>query len=102
MPERVFLGGHCAHYQALHRHHSGCAQELSPDQMNKLPVSVCMISGAEAHRIGRALESVADWTSEIVVVLNEEVNDGTAEIVQRYGGIIHRYKWQGFREQKNL
>ena len=36
-----------------------------------------MISGAEAHRIGKALASVAEWTSEIVVVLNEEVSDGT-------------------------
>ena len=70
--------------------------------MKKLPISVCMISGAEAHRIGRALESVAGWTSEIIVVLNEEVNDGTAEIIERHGGIIHRQKWQGFREQKNL
>ncbi|MDB6019872.1 MAG: glycosyl transferase [Pedosphaera sp.] len=70
--------------------------------MNKLPISVCIISGAEAQRIGRALESVAGWVSEIVVVLNEEVQDGTAEIVSRHGGVIHRRKWQGFREQKNL
>ena len=32
-----------------------------------------MISGAEARRLGKALASVADWTSEIVVVLNAEV-----------------------------
>ena len=41
--------------------------------MKKLPISVCIISGAEAHRIGKCLASVAQWTSEIVVVLNEEV-----------------------------
>jgi glycosyltransferase involved in cell wall biosynthesis len=70
--------------------------------MNRLPITVCMISGAEAHRIGRALESVAGWTREIVVVLNEEVNDGTAEIVQHHGGVLRRHPWQGFREQKNL
>lgn len=70
--------------------------------MKKLPISVCLISGAEAHRIGRALASVEGWASEIVVVINEEVNDGTAEIVQRHGGVVHRHKWQGFREQKNL
>lgn len=68
----------------------------------KLPISVCMVSGAEAHRIGRALDSVAGWVSEIVVVLNEEVNDGTAEIIERHGGTVHRHPWQGFREQKNL
>ena len=45
--------------------------------MTKLPISVCFISGAEAERIGRALTSVVDWTIEIIVVINEEVNDGT-------------------------
>ena len=70
--------------------------------MKKFPVSVCMVSGAEAGRIGRALESVVGWTSEIVVVLNEEVADGTEEIARRYGANIFRHKWQGFREQKNL
>jgi glycosyltransferase involved in cell wall biosynthesis len=61
-----------------------------------------MISGAEAHRIGRALASVAEWTSEIVVVLNPEVNDGTEGIAASFGAKIHRHAWQGFREQKNL
>src|SRR6266567_762948 len=70
--------------------------------MTKLPISVCFISGAEAERIGRALTSVADWTSEIIVVINEEVNDGTEEIARKHGAIVHRHKWQGFREQKNL
>src|SRR5207245_1772726 len=62
---------------------------------------VCMISGPEAHRIGRTLESVAGWTSELVVVLNEEVRDGTEEIVQQYGGKVFREPWKGFRDQKN-
>jgi len=70
--------------------------------MTRLSISVCMISGAEAHRIGRALESVAGWTSEIVLVLNEEVADGTEETARRHGAKVHRHKWQGFREQKNL
>jgi len=61
-----------------------------------------MISGPEAGRIGRALQSVAGWAEEIVVVLNEEVNDGTAEIAGRFGARIYRHPWQGFREQKNL
>jgi glycosyltransferase involved in cell wall biosynthesis len=70
--------------------------------MNKLPITVSMISGAEAGRIGRALESVAGWTSEIVVVLNEEVRDGTEEIAKKFGAKVIREKWQGFREQKNI
>jgi hypothetical protein len=43
------------------------------------PVSLCIISGGEERRIGRALESVSGWTSEIIVVLNEEARDGTEE-----------------------
>jgi glycosyltransferase involved in cell wall biosynthesis len=70
--------------------------------VNKLPISVSMISGAEAARIGRALESVAAWTSEIVIVLNEEVRDGTADIAAKYGAKIIREPWHGFREQKNI
>ncbi len=56
--------------------------------MNKLPISVCMISGAEAARIGRSLESVAAWASEILVVVNEEVRDGTADIAGRFGAKV--------------
>ncbi|HZV35739.1 MAG TPA: glycosyltransferase family 2 protein [Verrucomicrobiae bacterium] len=70
--------------------------------MDKLPITVSMISGAEAGRIGRALESVAAWTSEIVVVLNEEVRDGTEEIAKRHGARVVREKWHGFRDQKNI
>jgi glycosyltransferase involved in cell wall biosynthesis len=70
--------------------------------VNKLPISVCIISGAEAHRIGKCLASVADWTGEIVVVLNPEVNDGTEGIAVSFGAKIHRHPWSGFREQKNL
>lgn len=70
--------------------------------MNRLPISVCMISGAEAHRIGKALASVAGWTSEIVIVVNEEVTDGTEALAQKFGARVLRAPWGGFREQKNL
>ena len=70
--------------------------------MASLPISVCMISGPEAHRIGRTLESVAGWTSELVVVLNAEVQDGTDTIVQQYGGKVFREPWKGFRDQKTF
>ena len=61
-----------------------------------------MISGAEAARIEKALASVADWTSEIVIVLNEEVRDGTDEVALKFGARVLRQPWQGFREQKNI
>jgi glycosyltransferase involved in cell wall biosynthesis len=69
--------------------------------MNRLPISVCIVSGAEALRIKPALESVANWTSELVVVLNAEVTDGTDQVAAGYGAKIHREPWKGFIGQKN-
>src|SRR5690242_11271676 len=68
--------------------------------MTRLPISVCMVSAAEAHRIGKALASVAEWTSEIVVVLNEEVKDGTEQIAQSHGAKVIREPWKGMIGQK--
>jgi glycosyltransferase involved in cell wall biosynthesis len=73
-----------------------------PPVTSPLPVSVCLISGAEEARIGRALASVSGWVAEIVVVLNEEVTDGTEAICRRHGARVIRHRWLGFREQKNL
>jgi glycosyltransferase involved in cell wall biosynthesis len=64
-------------------------------------ISVCTISGAEAGRIGRALASVQDWTLERIVVLNEEVRDGTEEIAVKLGARVYREKWKGYIAQKN-
>lgn len=69
--------------------------------MKKFSISVCIVSGAEAHRIARTLESVASWASEIVVVLNDEVRDGTEEIAQQFGAKVFREPWKGFIGQKN-
>jgi glycosyltransferase involved in cell wall biosynthesis len=60
-----------------------------------------MISGAEAGRIERALQSVAAWTSEIIVVLNDEVADGTAELARAHGARVFREPWKGHIAQKN-
>src|ERR1035437_3080456 len=67
----------------------------------RLPISVCMISAAEASRIGRALESVADLASEIIVVLNADVADGTDDIAAKHGARVLREPWKGFVAQKN-
>ena len=69
--------------------------------MKKLPLSVCLISGAEARRIGRTLASVAGWASEIIVVLNAEVQDGTEEIARSHGAQVFREPWKGHIAQKN-
>ena len=69
--------------------------------MTKLPITVAMISGAEARRIGRALESVSAWASEIVVVLNADVSDGTDAIAAKFGAKVFREPWKGHVAQKN-
>lgn len=66
-----------------------------------LPISVCMIAGNEAHRIRRSLESVSGWTSEIIVVINDDVNDGTDRIAMEFGAKVFREPWKGFIGQKN-
>jgi glycosyltransferase involved in cell wall biosynthesis len=70
--------------------------------MDPLPISVCIISGPEVRRIEKLLASIAGWTTEIVVLLNEDVHDGTEEIAKKFGARILRHPWQGFRDQKNL
>lgn len=67
----------------------------------KLPISVCIIAGNEAHRIAETLKSVVDWTSEIVVVINDTVTDGTDKVVESFGGKVYREPWKGFLNQKN-
>lgn len=67
----------------------------------RLPISVCLIAGNEAHRIRRALESVIGWTSEIVVVVNDDVSDGTDQIAESAGAKVVRESWKGHVAQKN-
>lgn len=64
--------------------------------MDKLPISVCMIAGAEAGRISRALKSVAGCTSEIIVVLNDDVSNGTDRIAEAHCAKVFRELWKGF------
>ena len=60
-----------------------------------------MIAGAEAARIRRSLESVSAWASEIIVVINDDVADGTAEIAESCGAKVFREPWKGHIAQKN-
>jgi glycosyltransferase involved in cell wall biosynthesis len=69
--------------------------------MKKFPISVCIVSGAEAHRLGHALDSVADWTSELIVVLDARAQDGTDAVAARFGAQVFRESWKGFIGQKN-
>ncbi len=69
--------------------------------MTPLPISVCIIAGAEARRIGRTLASVAGWAAEVDVVLNQDVADGTEEICLGHGARVFREPWRGHIAQKN-
>ncbi|MFM7555752.1 MAG: glycosyltransferase family 2 protein [Verrucomicrobiota bacterium] len=70
----------------------------SPSQ--PLPISVYVVSGAEVHRLGAALESVRGWTAETVVVLQQDVADGTEELAVAHGARVVREPWKGFIAQK--
>lgn len=68
---------------------------------SKLPLSVCIISGAEVHRIGKTLQSVQDLAAEIIVVMNEDVRDGTDKLAEQFGAKVYREPWKGFVGQQN-
>lgn len=68
----------------------------------KLPITVAMIARNEAHNLPRCLDSVADWVSEIVLVLNEDCDEATEQVARRYGARTARHPWHGHRDQKNI
>jgi glycosyltransferase involved in cell wall biosynthesis len=66
----------------------------------KLPLSVCIIAFNEAANIGRTLESVYRFASEIIVVDSFSTDD-TCEIAAKYGAHIYKEEWKGMVAQKN-
>jgi glycosyltransferase involved in cell wall biosynthesis len=68
--------------------------------MDKLPLSVALITYNEEDIIGRTLESVRDIASEIVVV-DSHSTDRTREIAESYGAKVFVEEWKGYGEQKN-
>jgi glycosyltransferase involved in cell wall biosynthesis len=52
-------------------------------------------------RIRRSLESVASWAGEIILVINDDVNDGTDRIGMECGAKVFREPWKGYRHQMN-
>jgi len=65
----------------------------------RLPLSVCMIAATKRTAFRRALESVAGWTSEIIVVINDDVSDGTTKSSRDSVRKFSR-PWKGFKAQK--
>lgn len=66
----------------------------------KLPLSVIIIASNEEHNLPRCLESVKDFASEIIAVINN-CTDATKSILEDYGAIVYEHDWQGFVIQKN-
>jgi len=54
-----------------------------------LPLSVCIVAHNEAANIARAIESVAGWAAEVVVVDCESTDD-TAALALALGAVVHQ------------
>jgi glycosyltransferase involved in cell wall biosynthesis len=70
--------------------------------MTRLPISVCIVASNEAHRIRRALDSVAGWTSEIILAIDDNVKDGTDKIAETYGAKIISRPWRNCAAHRNF
>jgi glycosyltransferase involved in cell wall biosynthesis len=70
--------------------------------MTKLPITVCVVAGNEAHRIRRALESVQGWTTEIVLAIDDKVTDGTDKIAKGYDAKIISQPWRGHAAHRDF
>ncbi len=66
----------------------------------KLPLSVSILSFNEEENIGRALASIQDIASEIVVV-DSHSTDKTREIARSYGARVFEESWKGFVAQQS-
>ncbi|HWA10112.1 MAG TPA: glycosyltransferase family 2 protein [Opitutaceae bacterium] len=65
-----------------------------------LPLSVVIVARNEAHNLPPCLASVQGWVAEIVVALNDTDDDSEA-VSGRFGAVVRRVTWQGYRDTKN-
>lgn len=68
--------------------------------MDKLALSVALISFNEEENLPRTLKSVADIASEIIIV-DSHSTDNTVAIAEEFGAKVFVEDWKGFSEQKN-
>lgn len=70
------------------------------DQIEKLPLSVVIIALNEESNIGRAIQSVKDWVSE-VLIYDSGSTDRTIDIARNMGAKVVSGGWLGFGPTKN-
>jgi glycosyltransferase involved in cell wall biosynthesis len=68
--------------------------------MEKLPLSVAIISFNEEENLARTLESVVGIASEIIIV-DSHSTDKTVEIAESFGAKVFIEDWKGHVAQKN-
>lgn len=68
--------------------------------IDRLPLSVSMISFNEEENIGRTIDSVEDIAAEIVVV-DSHSSDRTRQIALKHGASVFTEDWKGHVRQKN-
>ncbi len=69
--------------------------------MPVLPLSVAVIASNEEANLRRCLQSVAGWTAEAVVVVND-CRDDTAGVAHSLGAVVYEHAWTDYTTQKNL
>ncbi|MFC4440018.1 MULTISPECIES: glycosyltransferase family 2 protein [Natrialbaceae] len=64
-----------------------------------LPISVCITTKNNAETIRRCVESVHEWTDEIIVI-DSNSQDGTRDICEEYGATVYQREFQSFAQIK--
>ncbi|MEI6155187.1 MAG: glycosyltransferase, partial [Deltaproteobacteria bacterium] len=65
---------------------------------SQLSLSVYMITFNNARTIEKALQSVAGWVNDVVVV-DSHSTDGTAEIARKHTNSLYQYDTADMREK---
>ena len=74
------------------------AQRKSATGDAKIPLSVYMITLNNGPTIERALQSVAEWADEVIVV-DSHSTDGAIEIIEKYADTLFQYDTSDMREK---
>ncbi len=69
--------------------------------MTKSQLSVAIITKNSSGTIGKCLESIKPLTDDIVITLNEDITDNTAEICKKFPAKIFTRKFDNFSGQRN-